>query len=95
MTSNQNLLRVHLSNIASLLAGRKAGYIVKYERLDMKVTVELNYQRYDKRGKLFSDSNKNSTAVPGAKYRIQAWIIEGSNIRSAPYTMEYKAPEKG
>ena len=70
------------------------GYIVRYVlHLDGNVSVEVNYQRYEKNGKL-RGNDRNAIAVPGAKYLIEGWVIAKENVSSTPYTVEYQAPEK-
>ena len=54
----------------------------------------MNYQRYTRSGKL-RENDRNATAVPGAKYLIEGWVIAKENVSSTPHTVEYQAPEEG
>ena len=81
-------------NIARNISGW-GGYIVRYVlHLDGNVSVEVNYQRYTKSGKLRGNDH-NAIAVPGAKYLIEGWVIAEGNVSLTPHTVEYQAPEKG
>ena len=85
-------LSVIVPNIARNISGW-GGYIVRYVlHLDGNISVEVNYQRYEKSGKLI---DRNAIAVPGAKYLIEGWVIAEGNVSSTPHTVEYQAPEKG
>ena len=82
-------------NIARNISGW-GGYIVRYVlHLDGNVSVEVNYQRYTRSGELREKNDRNATAVPGAKYLIEGWVIAEGNVSLTPHTVEYQAPEKG
>ena len=92
--NSEGYLSVIVPNIKKTIKDRWGGYIVRYVlHLDGNVSVEVNYQRYTKSGKLRKNNDHN--AVPGAKYLIEGWVIAEGNVNSTPHTVEYQAPEKG
>ena len=78
------------------LIERPLELVLRYNRLDLGVPVEIGYLIADKK-RIFQIHNFRLSVVPGGLYSVQLWVIGEGYIGSVPKEAlpEYRAKSDG